>query len=476
MSLISKTKKTIQRYSLLSGGEGLLVAVSGGADSVALLHVVHALRKQMGVTLTAVHMMHGLRGASAEQDAAFVKTLAKRLRVDFLEGHSNVRALAKRRGISLEMAAREARYALFRKTARALEKKTGKGVVLATAHTADDQAETLILKLARGAGSTGLAAISRKRSISGITTIRPFLEIGREEITRYLLQHKIDWREDESNRDPAFLRNRVRHEVLPILAERLNPNIRGALTRAADILREEDAWMDCLAESMYQECRVPGEGDPLCVSSLRTCPLAARRRVLRLWLQHADVCEDSGDFRTIAEIERVLLGRRGSARVQVGNAHDAVRRYNFLSIVERKAGPGPGLPFRVRITLSGETLLDSPGLRIVASEGAGVLKPKPAGVGTLPAKATLNRDAIGRRAIHVRSWRSGDRMRPLGLRGSVKLQDVFVNAKIPRRERGEVPLFVCGDEIVWVPGYRVARGWEVQAGTRRILKLSVDRT
>jgi tRNA(Ile)-lysidine synthase len=418
-------------------------------------------------------MNHGLRGQAAKGDALFVKQLSSRMRVNYVERHARVRSMAMRKGISLEMAARESRYRFFQKTATTLA--TGRRpVVLATAHTANDQAETLLLRLTRGAGSTGLGAIARKRLIGGLLTIRPFLDMGREEITDFLRREGIHWREDESNRDDAFLRNRVRHEVLPLLRDRLNPNVRGALTRAAEILREEDAWMAGLSEKMYQECRETGE--KLQVLLLKAYPPAARRRVLRHWLQRAGIADASGDFRLVEEIEQMILGRRGSSRVQLGQGHDVVRTGGSLAIVERNTDLAPAMPFRSRIALSGETLLDPPGIRVMASAGSEVLRPKPPGAGVLPAKATLNRDAIGRKAVHVRSWIPGDRMRPLGLRGSVKLQDVFVNAKIPRGERGAVPLFVCGNDIIWVPGYRVAQGWEVRATTDRILELSIERT
>ena len=472
MPLVKKTERIIRRHELLAGREHVLVAVSGGADSVALLHVLCALKKRYRLIVSVLHVQHGLRGAAAEEDARFVRTLAKRLRVDFRQKRSNVKALAKRRKISLEMAAREARYAFFRECARALDGPGG--VVLATAHTSDDQAETLLLRLTRGAGGTGLAAIARRRKIKGVQTIRPFLDVGREEIIAYLRQQKLEWREDASNQEDRFLRNRVRHEVLPLLSARLNPNARGALNRAADILREEDAWMDSLAAELVGQC-LAADGS-LRVDVLCEYPLAARRRVLRQWLHRAGVASGPIAYRQLDEIETRLLGRRGSGSVQISKAHDVVRRYASLLVVERSGDAEGGAPFRGRIALSGETLLDPPGLRIVAGEGNRVIRTRPAGVGVLPARASICRCTVGLRAVHARSWKAGDRIKPLGLRGTVKLQDLFVNHKVPRAERDDIPIFECKGEIIWIPGYRVASGWEVTARSEGVLEISVERT
>ena len=211
---------------------------------MALLLILHALAPVFRIKLTVAHLNHGIRGKSAAADAAFVRKLARTLGLPCVCGRANVPRLARKSRLSVEMAARQARYAFLSEVARTVEAD-----VLATAHTADDQAETILLKLARGAGPRGLAGIPREGRVNGLRVIRPLLDIPRKDIVRYLRSRRQSWREDESNDSLAHLRNRIRHKVLPLLESELNPEIRPALIRTAEILREEDRCLDGMARA-----------------------------------------------------------------------------------------------------------------------------------------------------------------------------------------------------------------------------------
>ena len=237
--MLKKLQSAIKDHELLEQGQRVLIGVSGGADSVSLVHALKELAPDLKITLLIAHLDHMVRGKEAEEDAEFVRSLARSLKIQCIVERADIPQMAKNRGISIEMAAREARYASFGRTGRKL-----KADVVVTAHTADDQAETVLLKLARGAGPAGSAGIARITTNGTMTVVRPMLDISREEVLAFLNKRSLEWREDKSNQDTLFLRNRVRHVVLPLIEAALNPQAKKALCRFADIAGEEDSHME----------------------------------------------------------------------------------------------------------------------------------------------------------------------------------------------------------------------------------------
>ncbi len=254
-------------------GEALVVGLSGGADSVALLDALALLRGPRRLRLVAAHLDHGLRPSAAE-DAAFCRALCARLGVPLREGRADVRARAAREGRGLEDAARRERYAFLRRVAR--EEQAG---VVAVAHTRDDQAETLLLRLLRGAGAAGLAAMRPRRG----RLLRPLLDVPRDEVIAHLRARSLEWREDPTNADPAHLRNRVRHELLPYLERRFNPAARAVIARAAALLADEAAHLREEADAVLAAASAREEGDALVLgrAPLARAPLAVARAALR---------------------------------------------------------------------------------------------------------------------------------------------------------------------------------------------------
>lgn len=464
--MLRQLQNTVRKHGLFSPGQHVLVAVSGGADSVALLWMLWEQRQELGIRLTVAHLNHGIRGRSAADDAQFVRQLARRLRVPVVIGHARVPALARKEGISLEMAARRARYDfLVRAAARV------RATVVATAHTADDQAETVLLKLVRGAGPKGLAGISYKATRQGVRIVRPMLDLTRTEIVAFLRERGEAWREDETNEDESFQRNRVRHRILPILEKELNPKVRAALRRTADILREEDRWLDAVAASRLAKCRT--RTGTLDLMRLRKQDLALRRRIFRLWLVAAGVPAERVDFDTLDRLERLLAPATAGKTVPVAGPWVVERRYQALVI--RRSNPTAANAYRKTLKIPGKTVVKEAGLSIITSLAPGLVKDREARLGTFPARASLCRTAAGSRKITVRSWRPGDRLRPLGMKGSKKIQDIAVDEKVPAAERQRLPLFECGGEIIWLPGYRVAQGWDVRRPSESSLQIMVDR-
>jgi tRNA(Ile)-lysidine synthase len=468
-SIIARVQAAIREQKLFQPGQHVLVAVSGGADSIALLTLLHALAPKWKLKLTVAHLHHGIRGREADADARFVRAYARRLGVGYIEGRVDVPRLAHRKKISLEMAGREARYAFFAAAARRRH-----CAAVATAHTADDQVETILLKLARGAGAQGLAGIPFAARRGNLKIIRPLRDNDRNALRQFLRRRRLTWREDATNADRSYLRNRVRHEVLPLLESTLNPQIRLALRRAAEILDKENDWLDTLTRDLLADCARDMPAGALNARRLAAQPQAARRRVLRAWLAEHGADSALLDFDVIDRLDKLVMERRGQDAVSLPGKY-LVRKQRQCLHLSRAPLAAPAA-FRVSLKIPGITRLTSAGLRVVARVAPGICREKPAGIGHYPARASLSLAAWRRRRIVVRSWRPGDRMAPWGLAGSKKVQDIFTDGKVPRDRRGRVPLFACGKEIVWIPGYRIARGWEVPNAKDKALQFFVAET
>lgn len=478
--LQSKIKTALLSHKLCRNGAHILAAVSGGADSIAMLHLLHSLAPELGLRLTVAHLHHGLRGADADTDAAFVREAARRLNCPGVFARADIRRRARRQHVSLEMAGRAARYDFLVKTARRLHCDA-----VATAHTADDHVETMLLKLARGAGPQGLCGISRLAEHRGVSIIRPLRDIWRRELLAYLRRRRLGWREDASNADTAFLRNRVRHAVLPMLMRQLNPRLRQALWRTGEIMEQENAWLAELAGPIYRQCRLPGQTPILNCDLLKAYPLAARRRVLRLWLAEAGIPPEALNFEAVQRLEKLLPAGRSGRAAHLPGGFCVRREYSLLRInppadarraaarrTERLTTGSPSRPamadggFEVVLKIPGRTAPRDQAWRIDCA-----LEPKPAAIAGAPDCALVSAARWRRGRITARNWRPGDRMQPFGMMGTRKIQDIFSDLKVPASRRRQLPILVCRGEIVWVPGYRIARDWAVRPSDRRVLRI-----
>jgi len=462
-SLPQKIRRFVARHGLPAPGQRVLLGVSGGGDSVAMLQAFRELAPSLRIDLCAAHLDHRMRGAAGAADAAFVEELCRGMGVPCVRGRADVPRLARRRGLSLEAAAREARYAFF---ARAARRAGGRATVAATAHTADDQAETLLLRLIRGAGARGLAGIAPRVELAGLAVIRPMLDVTRDEARRFLRSRGLAWREDASNRDVAFLRNRVRHRLLPLLEAEYNPRIKAVLARAADVIAAEDRWLEGLAGALLDACARPGArgevAPDLDAAALGRAAPAAQRRALRLWLGRAGAAGEALDYDAVTAAARLLGGAAGTRRARLPGGWTVTREYGRLAV--GRGAPPPPAAFRARLRVPGVTALPGAGLtaRVTPVRGPA---PAPRGrLGLLPATVRIDAAAAGRRGLCLRSWKKGDRIAPSGMRGRRKLQDLFTDAKVPAAQRGRVPVLECAGQVVWVAGYRPARGWEARPG------------
>ena len=475
-SLATRALETVGRHALLRDGRRVLVSLSGGADSVALLLILRELERAGAVVVAgAAHLNHLLRGADADADEAFCAALAARLGVPFLAGRVDVAALARAAKRSLEDAARTARYAFLERAADTLGADA-----IAVAHTKDDQAETFLLRLLRGAGARGLAAIHPRAG----RVIRPLIDLERAALREYLAAGGQAFREDATNADVSIPRNRVRHQLIPLLESRFSPGVVDVLAREAALARDDEDFLQGeaikLADRIVLTGRTPGPADiHLDIAGLLRAPRALASRVVLGALQR------QAGSRPIHfdHVERVFaLAAAGSGGAVSLPGQDAVTTGGV--VVLRPAGPksrgspkreGGGNSFAFSLSIPGEVALDPQKLTVTAEQmpGTDAAQARPMKWAARGAEVGVAAGAL-RLPLAVRSRRPGDRFRPLGAPGARKLQDFFVDRKVPRGERDTVPLVVdASDRIVWVVGQTVAEDFRVTDPSRGVILLKV---
>jgi tRNA(Ile)-lysidine synthase len=458
-----KTLAKLQERQLLENGKHIMVGVSGGADSVALLHALADIRADNHLLeISVAHLNHGIRSEAAD-DAAFVEELCRNMAVPFYTEKIDVPKLANAKGLSIEMAAREARYTFFAQTCA----KCG-AVAVATAHTLNDQAETVLLKLCRGAGSGGLDGIEWSTIIGNVRVIRPMLNISRHEVEEYLTQIAAHWRTDATNADTAMQRNFVRHKIIPLLHE-LNPAVNNAISRTAEILHEDNSYMDSQARLHLEKLRSRNLEEIERRALLRLHP-AILRRVIRLILKDAGIPTQQIGFKSIENIVRMLEDNNGSCQIVLSPQTKLIREYDKVRITRNKDNEVTITD--TRITIPGTTELPTIGLRVTTEYQTGFDRKPPYGVGIYPASAVIHLPPDS--TLKVRSWIPGDRMSPIGMQGTRKIQDIFCDAKIPASRRELIPLFIVDNEIVWIPGYRISRHYAMPDQSAKGLRITVD--
>ena len=458
---------------LFEPGDRLLIAVSGGPDSVALLSLLSDAAPSWRLDLQAVHINHGLRGEESEEDARFVVDLCAQLGVKVTVEPGPLATRGRLRGRrSLQEQAREVRYAAMRRIGETLGAER-----IALGHTADDQAETVLMWMLRGAGAKGLGGIPPVRE--GVF-IRPLLEFRRAEILSYLRQKGRAFREDSSNAKPVYLRNRVRHDLLPML-HHWNPAIVQVLQRQAEILREEDRWLEETTTEHVGRLTSVLEQDIVVVDreGLLALPLALQRRLVRRLLCQASGTTQGPSFGAVsAVLERIVQGSSGSELTVHGAA--VTREYDRISFGPVRRGPGledlpdptggrpptSGSPLAIPSTISWSPTGELIRLSLRPAFDTDLSSNQPASRRT----ALLDADRFTRRNLQVRTWHPGDVFHPLGMGGRrKKLQDFFSDMKVPRKIRHRVPLLAAPEGILWIAGYRADHRFRVTRSTRQVL-------
>ncbi|MDD3242252.1 MAG: tRNA lysidine(34) synthetase TilS [Eubacteriales bacterium] len=448
-ALRAQVKDFIVTRGLLPSGSRAAVAVSGGADSVALLHVLCSLRRELGVELCAVHFNHHLR-VESDEEALFVERLCREWDVPFFCGEAQVKELARAEHISVEVAARTARHAFFRVVCT-----QQRCTALCTAHHGDDQAETVLLRLLRGAGTAGLAAMA-PREETGI--VRPLLGVTRGQIRQYCAEEGLSWREDASNACLDIPRNRVRHELLPYLRQHFNPGVSRVLSRTASLLRADEDYLEEQAAQAYGALRLPGSEEGLEAAGLLGLHEALSRRVIRRAVKAVGVCHDLEADHVEAVLALLKHGHTGES-LDLPMGLKAVRDAQALVFYF----PHEKVGYEVPLLGEGEFACPSGTLRVEAAQRPHSLRHDNA------LEQWVDAEAL--QGAVLRTRRMGDGICPLGAPGSKKLKDFLIDKKIPARLRDALPLVCAGDRVLWAVGLCLSRQAAVTPITSRVLRL-----
>ncbi|MDD5711221.1 MAG: tRNA lysidine(34) synthetase TilS [Smithellaceae bacterium] len=456
--MLRKLREAIVSEGLLEEGERVVVAVSGGADSVALLSGLAILADELALELIVAHLNHGMRGEESGREAAFVRDLSLNLNLPCEAGFIDVPSLAKM-GRSLEEMCRQERYAFLTRVA-----KNCGATKIALGHNREDQAETVLMNILRGCGLEGLRGMLPKRD--GIY-IRPLLAVSREEIVLFLKGLGQGFMKDSSNSDERYLRNRLRHRLLPELRASYNPNMVETLNRMAETLRRDD---DFIAKAAWQVVAELGVTDKDTVISVPIPRLlshhpAVRARILKNLMERCTPAGQGISFLHVKALEGMLRRDGPSACFDLPHGLQARREYDRLELSFRKMGEGM-VDFEYEVAIPGWTDVAELGraFRFELME-PGSLSARPPAVLFDLEKLSL--------PLTVRNLRPGDRIQPLGMEGIKKLKSYFIDEKIPRVRRAAIPLLVDQESVVWIGGMRMSERVKITDKTRQVLKVEM---
>ena len=451
LELVRRIEQILKGFGV-SKGDQIVVGVSGGPDSVCLLHLLKTISEHFTIRFHIAHLNHQLRGQESTADARFVEDLGTEWRIPVSVESVSVLDLAKQKKISVQVAAREARYLFFERVA---EKTQSRWVALG--HTADDQAETFLLRLLRGAGGLGLSSIPPLRKITGIGgpgshIIRPLLSVRRDEVLDYLRTRSIPYREDPSNLKPLYRRNRLRQEVVPLLTSHYNPRLVETLCRSAELLREEQEFL--IAQSTEVLSKLQMDSPPSGIALNLPGYLSLHRALQRVVLREA-ILRVRGDlvgitYRHLEDALELIISRRTGKCLNMPRQTCLRLLYDRFWIYPPQAEDQVASERLEDLTLSIPGEIDVPPLgflvRVSLQEGYFSSDPRHCA-------------AFDYAKIHspfsIRARREGDYFFPSGRAGKKKLQDFFVDQKIPRHERDRIPLLTASEGILWVMGWRL---------------------
>ncbi|HBO83669.1 MAG TPA: tRNA lysidine(34) synthetase TilS [Deltaproteobacteria bacterium] len=466
-TMLNQVKKTIERFNMLKNGDRVLVAVSGGADSVVLLHVLMEIKDKYSLDIAVVHLNHSMRGEESDRDFVFVKNLAERIGVRFIGKKINVPEIKSEHGGSPQEVARRVRYRFFEDVAR--EYNADK---IATGHTLDDQAETVIMRFIKGTSLRGMSGIPFVRG----KFIRPLLNIKREDIESYAKANNIKFVEDSSNISTKYFRNKVRLELLPLL-KKYNPKIKEEIARLAESASRDEYYLEKEAEKEYKTA-IAGSTIPLSdikvvfnLEKIKSLHTALTTRIFLKAIEHLKQ-DLSGIYSYhVEDIIDLIEGSAPQGEINLPMGITVYKEYEKL-VFARERIPVPK-SFETVLNIPGVTSIDKLKVQIKTS----ILTVSKSGEFLYDDNniAYFDYDKLVF-PVMARSFRAGDRFTPFGMKGSKKVKDLFIEKKVPFYLRRSTPIIASGDDLIWVAGIRRGDKARVEEGTKKVLKIEIIRT
>ena len=482
MYLYTRVKKSIEEHDLLPAGKPVVVAVSGGPDSLAMMHLLREMRRDFGWELHVAHLHHGIRGADADEDALFVQEHAKAWGLPFHLGHEDVPALARESGTALEEAARQARYRFLARVARSVGADR-----IALGHHLDDQVETVLMHFIRGSGLAGLrgmlplAPMAEMRldaipgeppETAGLWLARPFLAVPHDDLVAYCHEHGLEPRFDRSNLDTTYFRNRLRHELIPSL-EAYNPRIREIVARSAAIFADDYDLLHSIMLETWPRVVVSESPEEIVLAhdAWRSLHPAMQRAVLREAIHRLRRSLRNINWAHVENARRVALKGETGTEATLPDGLRLLVEYGNLRISEMEAllDEVPQLKAELPLDVPGTTVFPDGEWAVDAEIVSREALPSPWPDDPWQAWLDLGRMRL---PLALRPRRPGDRFRPLGMHGSVKVGEFMINVKLPARWRDWWPLLVdASGRVLWIPGYRPSDEAKVTPEAKRVVHL-----
>jgi len=462
-------ERAVAEGGLFAPGERIVAAVSGGPDSVALLHVLWSNAGRHGWAVAAAHVNHGLRGAESDAEEAYVRELCAKLGIPAFVRRVDVEAALPAHGNNVQAAARALRLEAFREAAAAWETRT-----VALGHHGDDQAETVLMRLLRGTGPGGLAGIRPISAVNGLKLVRPLLRITKADLEAYCARLGLAPRFDSSNASRDYFRNAVRLDALPLL-ERIRPGAAESLRRVAETAADEDDYLDAVARERIEACRAPSRDGTVRArrDAFVEAHPALQRRMIKIILSSLKLDKTPIDYAKIERIRTAIAADRPTTlELRIGARAAFRREYDRIEWAPIEERPAEPYRFEIDASRDGSLELETLAARLEWSVVDAALRGADGRVAPFDADervALFDADEADRRWI-VRSRLPGDRIEPYGLNGTKKVKDMFIDGKLPKRLRDGWPIVTAADgAVLWVPGFRRSRAAPVGPRTKRIV-------
>ncbi len=465
MNVEEKFIEFVQSNDLLENAENILLGVSGGPDSLVMLELFFKFKKYFGINIAAAHLDHLFREESTSE-ADFVGKKAKSMGIDFHRKTVDVPKIVEKEKMSAESAARRERFKFFKDICLKFDYD-----LLALAHHRDDQVETVLLNIFRGSGLRGLSGIEKRLSLGSLEIIHPLLNLSKEEIVEYCRDHSLKPRIDKTNKENIYSRNIIRNKILPIIEKEINPSVKKVIVRNADLIAEEEDFLDKSSETKFLEALISSNGKSLKLdlNILKEYDNVILRRVLRKAYQKLNNSLDDLYFDHILELEKLLSDTSTGRGIDLPADIKVYINYNELIFYKNKSLKEEVIKEKKKLNLNKKHYFDY-GFTIVTDTAKA--EEIEFNLDNNTAVLDLNKLDL---PLYLRSRKPGDSFVPLGMKGKKKVKDFLIDEKVPRFERESIPVIIDGeDNIVWLAGFRISEEYKVTKNTDKVLIIKIS--